>query len=61
MDLESTALGAAFLAGLGAGVWSSKEELRKVFELDRNFAPEPFDEEIFESWTKAVELSTKWK
>ena len=61
MDLESTALGAAFLAGLGAGVWSSKEELRRVFELDRNFDPEPFDEEIFESWTKAVELSTKWK
>jgi glycerol kinase len=61
MDLESTALGAAFLAGLGAGVWSSKEELRKVFELDRSFDPEPFDENIFESWTKAVELSTKWK
>jgi glycerol kinase len=61
VDLESTALGAAFLAGLGAGVWSSKEELRKVFELDRSFDPVPFDEEIFESWTKAVELSTKWK
>ena len=61
MDLESTALGAAFLAGLGAGVWSSKEELRKVFELDRSFDPEPFDEQIFRSWTRAVELSTKWK
>ena len=60
-DLESTALGAAFLAGLGAGVWSSKEELREVFELDRSFDPEPFDESIFESWTKAVELSSKWK
>jgi len=60
-DLESTALGASFLAGLGAGVWTSKEELRKVFELDRSFDPEPFDENIFESWTKAVELSTKWK
>jgi glycerol kinase len=60
-DLESTALGAAFLAGLGVGVWDSKEELRKVFELDRSFDPEPFDENIFESWTKAVELSTKWK
>jgi glycerol kinase len=60
-DLESTALGAAFLAGLGAGVWGSKEELRKVFELDRSFDPEPFAENIFESWTKAVELSTKWK
>ena len=61
VDLESTALGAAFLAGLGAGVWSSKEELRNVFELDRKFEPEPFDEQFFESWTRAVELSSKWK
>lgn len=60
-DLESTALGAAFLAGLGVGLWSSKQELRKVFELDRNFEPEPFDEQIFESWTRAVNLSAKWK
>ena len=60
-DLESTALGAAFLAGLGVGLWSSKEELRKVFELDRNFEPEPFDERIFESWTRAVNLSANWK
>jgi glycerol kinase len=61
VDLESTALGAAFLAGLGAGVWSSREELRKVFKLDRKFEPEPFDEQVFESWTGAVELSAKWK
>ena len=60
-DLESTALGAAFLAGLGAGVWGSKEDLRDIFELDRSFEPEPFDENIFESWTKAVDLSSKWK
>ena len=61
VDLESTALGAAFLAGLGAGVWISKEELRNVFELDQKFEPEPFDEQIFESWSRAVELSSKWK
>lgn len=60
-DLESTALGAAFLAGLGAGVWGSKEDLRGIFELDRSFEPEPFDENIFERWTKAVDLSSKWK
>lgn len=60
-DLESTALGAAFLAGLGVGVWGSKEELRKVFELDRTFEPEPFEESIFESWSRAVNLSTEWK
>jgi glycerol kinase len=60
-DLESTALGAAFLAGLGAGVWSTKEELRKVFELDQSFEPRPFDETIFERWTKAVNLASDWK
>jgi glycerol kinase len=60
-DLESTALGAAFLAGLGAGVWGSKEELRAVFELDKKFDPESFDEQIFASWSRAVKLSSNWK
>lgn len=60
-DLESTALGAAFLAGIGVGVWSSKEELRNVFELERAFNPEPFDEQIFASWSEAVKLSSNWK
>jgi glycerol kinase len=60
-DLESTALGAAFLAGIGVGVWSSKEELRNVFELERTFNPEPFDEQIFASWSAAVKLSSDWK
>ena len=60
-DLESTALGAAFLAGLGVGVWGSKEELTTVFELDSIFKPEPFEESIFESWSRAVNLTTKWK
>jgi glycerol kinase len=60
-DLESTALGAAFLAGLGVGVWGSKEELRNVFELERTFNPEPFDEQIFASWSTAVKLSSNWK
>jgi glycerol kinase len=60
-DLESTALGAAFLAGLGVGVWGSTEELRNVFELERTFNPEPFDEQIFASWSTAVKLSSNWK
>jgi glycerol kinase len=60
-DLESTALGAAFLAGMGVGVWSTKEELRDVFELERTFKPEPFDEQIFASWSEAVKLSSNWK
>jgi glycerol kinase len=60
-DLESTALGAAFLAGIGVGVWSTKEELRNVFELERTFNPELFDEQIFASWSEAVKLSSNWK
>ena len=37
--VETTALGAAFLAGLGTGVWSSTDELRETWQLDRPFAP----------------------
>ena len=37
--VETTALGAAFLAGLGTGVWSSTDELRETWALDRSFAP----------------------
>nr|MDQ3611452.1 glycerol kinase [Actinomycetota bacterium] len=39
--LETTALGAAFLAGLGTGVWSSPQELVDTWQLDRRFEPEP--------------------
>ncbi len=37
---ETTALGAAFLAGLATGVWSSREELAATWRLDRRFTPE---------------------
>jgi glycerol kinase len=37
--LETTALGAAFLAGLGVGLWKSKDEIRQVWRLDREFEP----------------------
>jgi len=37
--VETTALGAAFLAGLGAGVWKDQEQIRKTWKLDRRFAP----------------------
>ncbi len=37
--VETTALGAAFLAGLGAGVWKSKDEIRRTWREDKRFAP----------------------
>ncbi|MFI6319350.1 FGGY family carbohydrate kinase [Nonomuraea sp. NPDC050556] len=55
---ETTALGAAFLAGLGAGVWGSREELRKTWHLDRRFEPGERDDALYERWLAAV-ASTK--
>ncbi len=55
--LETTALGAAFLAGLGAGVWKDKEELRKVWREDRRFTPSMSEEDRrvrLKSWDEAV-------
>ncbi len=55
--LETTALGAAFLAGLGAGVWKSQDELRAVWREDRRFAPSMSSEDRsarLESWDAAV-------
>jgi glycerol kinase len=37
--IETTALGAAFLAGLAAGVWRGREEIRRVWKADRTFRP----------------------
>ena len=37
--VETTGLGAAFLAGLGAGVWESTDDLRETWQLERSFAP----------------------
>lgn len=55
---ETTALGAAFLAGLGSGVWASPEELRKTWQLDRRFEPGARDDALYERWLAAV-ASTK--
>ncbi|MDQ1708800.1 MAG: glycerol kinase, partial [Frankiaceae bacterium] len=59
---ESTGLGAAFLAGLGTGVWSSVDELRSTWQLDREFAPTAGrrDAEEHRRWERAVERSRGW-
>jgi len=56
---ETTALGAAFLAGLAVGFWSGIDEIRKVWELNRTFIPErdnAFREASYAGWKKAVRL-----
>ena len=57
---ETTALGAAFLAGLGTGVWASTEELTHVWRLDRRFAPGERDDAAYQRWRVAVERAQGW-
>ncbi|HTY73144.1 MAG TPA: glycerol kinase [Actinomycetes bacterium] len=59
--LETTGLGAAFLAGLGTGVWGSTQELRATWELDRRFEPAgPPDPGAYRCWRAAVERAKGW-
>jgi glycerol kinase len=57
---ETTALGAAFLAGLGTGVWSSRAELAATWKLDRRFVPGTRDESAHARWRQAVERTKGW-
>ena len=53
---ETTALGAAFFAGLASGFWSSLEKLSSVWEIDREFNPEENEEtlSIINNWEKRI-------
>ncbi len=62
-ELETTALGAAYLAGLASGFWSSRDELRANARIDRVFQPsmsEARRRELIERWAKAVERVRGW-
>ena len=61
--VETTALGAAFVAGLGTGVWKSTKELQETWALDRRFEPVPDRERpdaAHMRWRSAVERSKGW-
>lgn len=61
--VESTALGAAYLAGLAVGFWTSKEEVVKNIQLDRVFIPQIEKEEREKKrrgWNKAVKYAFGW-
>jgi glycerol kinase len=64
--LETTGLGAAFVAGLATGVWSSTGELRDTWRLDRRFEPGPSDAPLarggpaYDRWLDAVRRSRGW-
>ncbi len=61
--VETTAAGAAFMAGLATGVWSGTEELSKLQVTDRIFRPDMSPElrqTLAHNWHTAVELSRQW-
>jgi glycerol kinase len=60
--METTALGAAYLAGLRAGVWSSREELRAVRSAAKEYAPSSEDMSPYiRKWHKAVAMCAGWE
>ena len=62
--IETTALGAAYLAGLAVGFWSSKEELAERWQLDRRFEAEMEEErknKLYKGWQRAVKRSMEWE
>jgi len=62
--VETTALGAAYLAGLAAGVWRSQNEIATQWKMDRTFTPKISADEASErlrQWSRAVERARKWK
>jgi glycerol kinase len=60
---ETTALGAAYAAGLAVGFWKEVEELRKNWQVDRTWEPkmDPKErEKEYKLWTKAVTRTFDW-
>lgn len=64
MVTETTAMGAAFLAGLAVGFWKDKAEIAAKWNVDRTFKPAMAAadrDQKYKGWTKAVERSRAWE
>mgnify|MGYP003335834055 FL=1 len=61
--LETTAMGAAYLAGLAEGVWDSTKDIADAWHLDRRFEPQPTGTEgaDYERWLRGVQRSLNWQ
>lgn len=61
---ETTALGAAYLAGLAVSFWNSKEDITNRWSVDKTFYPEMAEEKrekLYNGWNKAVSRSVNWE
>jgi len=60
---ETTALGAAYLAGLAVGYWKNIDEIQQQWQVDKTFSPKmeaPKAEELLNGWRRAVKASIAW-
>lgn len=60
---ETTALGAAYAAGLATGFWSGLEDLRQNWHIDRTWEPAMAEErriDLYRAWKRAVERTFDW-
>lgn len=61
--LESTAMGAAYMAGLAVGFWKSTDEIEKLYKIESKFAPRDnahIIDEMNKRWNEAVKRSLGW-
>jgi len=59
--VETTAQGAAFLAGLAVGYWKDTEEIQQLWKAERTFTPSGADmEKVKKNWNRAVERAKNW-
>ena len=61
--VETTAMGAAFLAGLAVGFWKDSEEIQKIWQIDQHFFPTTERENINKDimgWYKAIKALEYW-
>ncbi len=62
-NIETTAMGAAYFAGLHVGFWKSVDELQKISQLDKNFKPQLDKKSVdilIKGWNEAVKRTLNW-
>ena len=61
---ETTALGAAYLAGLGAGLWESRDEISQSWKMGKAYEPamaKDRREKLYRGWKRAIDRSMRWE
>ena len=62
--VETTAMGASYLAGLAVGFWKDQDEVAAAWKLDRTFEPMMDADtraKLYKGWTKAVDRAKGWE